>query len=70
MIDLEEAESALREGRPNWALFAAQQALEKCFKAAIMAKRRERPPGAHDLMTPLTIVAVRLARLDLRSSEE
>lgn len=49
LIDLEEAKSALEGGRPNWALFAAHQAVEKALKAAIVALRRERPPRTHDL---------------------
>ncbi|MEM3694130.1 MAG: HEPN domain-containing protein [Candidatus Bathyarchaeia archaeon] len=59
LVDMEEAESALRENRRNWALFAAQQALEKCFKAVIMVKRRERPPRTHDL-----VELVRLSTLE------
>jgi HEPN domain-containing protein len=50
LIDLEEAEAALSGGRPNWALFAAHQAVEKAIKAAYMELRRERAPRTHDLV--------------------
>lgn len=48
LVDLAEAEGALRAGRVNWSLFAAHQAVEKALKAAIMAGNK-RPPKTHDL---------------------
>jgi len=50
LVDLDEAEAALSGGRPNWALFASQQAVEKAMKAAYIVLKRERPPRTHDLM--------------------
>ncbi len=70
VVDLEEAEAALREGRPNWALFAAQQALEKCLKAAIMVKRREVPPRTHDLVELARLSALRFDEESLASIAE
>ncbi len=61
-IDLEEAKSALREGRYNWACFAAHQCVEKALKVAIMILKHERPPKTHDLTRLL-----RIAELDLNS---
>ena len=49
LVDLEEARSALANGRHNWALFAAHQAVEKALKAAYMALKRMRPPRTYDL---------------------
>jgi HEPN domain-containing protein len=50
LIDLEEAEDALSGGRPNWALFASHQAVEKALKAAYIVLKRERPSRTHDLV--------------------
>jgi len=44
LIDLEEAKSALLNRRPNWALFAAHQAVEKALKAAYIALNKEEGP--------------------------
>jgi HEPN domain-containing protein len=49
LIDLEEAKSALLNRRPNWALFAAHQAVEKALKAAYIALKRKRGPKTQDL---------------------
>ncbi len=59
-VDLEEARSALREGRHNWACFAAHQCVEKVLKAAIMVLKRERPPKTHDLTRLLHILGIDL----------
>ena len=50
LVDLEEAYSALANGRFNWALFAAHQAVEKALKAAYIVLKRSRPPRTHDLV--------------------
>jgi len=50
LVDLDEAEAALSGERPNWALFASQQAVEKALKAAYIVLKRERPPRTHDLV--------------------
>lgn len=50
LVDLEEAKSALANGRYNWALFAAHQAVEKALRAGFMALRRARAPKTHDLV--------------------
>ena len=65
IIDLEEAKSALREGRYNWACFAAHQCVEKVLKAAIMILKRERPPKTHDLTRLLRVLDIELEQ-DLR----
>lgn len=49
LVDLEEAKSALSNGRFNWALFAAHQAVEKALKAAIIVLKRRSPLKTHDL---------------------
>ncbi|MEM0024545.1 MAG: HEPN domain-containing protein [Thermofilaceae archaeon] len=65
LVDLEEAKSAFREGRYNWAVFAAHQAVEKALKSAIMVLRREPPPKTHDLSRLLSALGVELPE-DLR----
>lgn len=65
LVDLEEARSALREGRYNWALFAAHQAVEKALKAAYMVLKRDLPPKTHDLVRLLRALDVDMPR-DLR----
>ncbi|MFB0503656.1 MAG: HEPN domain-containing protein [Candidatus Bathyarchaeia archaeon] len=37
-------------GRPNWALFAPHQTVEKALKAAHIVLKRERPPRTYDLV--------------------
>jgi HEPN domain-containing protein len=49
LVDLEEARDSLAHGRPNWALFAAYQAVEKALKAAYLVLKRRAPPKTHDL---------------------
>jgi len=49
LVDLREAESALEGDRNNWALFAAQQAVEKAIKAWMIGRKHERPPRTNDL---------------------
>jgi HEPN domain-containing protein len=49
LVDLEEARDSLARGRPNWALFAAHQAVEKALKAAYLVLKRRSPPKTHDL---------------------
>jgi len=65
LVDLEEARSALENGRYNWALFAAHQAVEKALKAAHIAMRRSRPPRTHDLTRLLSELGLDLPE-DLR----
>jgi len=67
LVDLEEARSALREGRYNWCLFAAHQAVEKALKAAYIALKRALPPRTHDLVRLVREVGVELPE-DLRRS--
>ncbi|MFQ6074766.1 MAG: HEPN domain-containing protein [Candidatus Bathyarchaeia archaeon] len=50
LVDLDEAGAALSGGRPNWALFASHQAVEKALRAAYIVLKRERPPRSHDLV--------------------
>lgn len=61
-VDLMEARDALDHGRPNWALFAAQQAVEKAFKASIIALRKRRPTSTHDLVELYREAGLRLSR--------
>jgi HEPN domain-containing protein len=49
LVDIEEAKAALSGRRPNWALFAAHQGVEKALKAAYLVLKRRRPPKTHDL---------------------
>lgn len=49
LVDIREAEDALKAGRPNWALFAAHQSVEKAIKAGIMIRSKKRPSRTHDL---------------------
>ena len=65
LVDLAEARSALREGRYNWAVFAAHQAVEKALMSAIIVLRRETPPKTHDLTRLLSILGLELPE-DLR----
>jgi len=67
LVDLDEAEDSLSRGRPNWALFAAHQAVEKALKAAYIVLRRDRPPRTHDLVELHRSLGVQLAE-DLEES--
>lgn len=60
LVDLDEAEAALSGGRPNWALFASHQAVEKALKAACIVLKRERPPRTHDLVELHRLLGARL----------
>lgn len=66
LVDLDEARSALREGRHNWAVFAAHQAVEKALKSAIMVLKREQPPRTHDLTRLMSALGLELPE-DLRA---
>ena len=61
LVDLEEAEDALSGARPNWALFACHQAVEKALKAAYIVLKRERPPRTHDLVELFRNLGVELS---------
>jgi len=61
LVDLDEAEAALSGGRPNWALFASHQAVEKVLKAAYIVLKRERPPRTHDLVELYRNLGVKLS---------
>jgi len=61
LVDLDEAEAALSGGSPNWALFAAQQAVEKALEAAHIVLKHERPPRTHDLVELRRGLEVRLS---------
>ncbi len=50
LVDLDEAGAALSRGRPNWALFASHQAVEKALKAVCIVLKQERPPRTNDLV--------------------
>ena len=54
LVDLEEARSAYANGRYNWALFAAHQAVEKALKSMYIVLKRARPPKTHDLVRLLS----------------
>ena len=54
--DLEQAEASRRDGRHEWACFAAQQAAEKAVKA-VLVSRRIRFPYVHDLEVLLNSLA-------------
>ncbi|MEM3893521.1 MAG: HEPN domain-containing protein [Thermofilum sp.] len=66
LVDLAEARSAFREGRYNWAVFAAHQAVEKALKSALMVFKREPPPRTSDLTRLLSILGLELPE-DLRA---
>ncbi len=61
LVDIDEAEASLSGGRPNWALFASHQAVEKALKSAHIVLKRERPPRTHDLVELYRNLGVRLS---------
>jgi len=49
--DLVRARRSLSEGDYALSVFMSQQAIEKAFKALVIALKRRSPPRAHDLVT-------------------
>ncbi|MEM2876167.1 MAG: HEPN domain-containing protein [Candidatus Bathyarchaeia archaeon] len=70
IVDLDEAEAALSGDRPNWALFASHQAVEKALKAAYLTLKRERPPRTHDLVELHRNLGVKLSECLLEALSE
>lgn len=62
IVDLDEARSAFINGRYNWALFAAHQAVEKALKAAFIVLKRTSPPKTHDLSRLLNELSISMPK--------